>query len=167
MSLPLLELWRAIDSHAEAKTAGMRCCLPGSVDAYDAKTCTATVKITIQSQTGLDYPLITNVPVVWPRTAKFVMAAPLDRGDGVLLLFSDQSIAEWQAAKDGQVAIPQDTRTHDLTDAIAIPGLFGSKSSFQFDGADELQIWYNNNGVIRMQADGTIDLNDGSLVVKP
>jgi hypothetical protein len=62
-----------------------------------------------------------DVPVVWPRGGQAQLHLPLAQGDGVLLLFSERSLAGWLPS-GGQVT-PDDERLLDLTDAIAVPGL--------------------------------------------
>lgn len=68
-------------------------------------------------------PVIPNVPILFPRGKKGAIAItwPLDQGDGVLVVVSTLSFAQWRAS--GQVSEPGDTRLHSLGNAVAYPGM--------------------------------------------
>lgn len=106
-----------------------RVCMPGRVDSFDKDTQRAVVQpllpVTLVDADGepSDYecPLIYNVPVVFPSTSKFQVTFPIEKNDRCLLVFADRELNGWQA--NGAVTPPATSRTHDLTDAIAIMGL--------------------------------------------
>jgi len=105
--------------------------LPGLVVKYNAGTQRADVKPTVQlpyinddGSEGVDVlPVIPEVPVLWPRAGGFFMHLPLAVGDTVLLLICERSIDEWNLTTGKVDTNPKDFRKHDLSDAIAIPGL--------------------------------------------
>lgn len=66
-------------------------------------------------------PVIPNVPVVYPTGGGFTVTWPLSIGDGVLLVFSRDSLDKWLAV--GGMVDPNDDTKHNFVDAIAIPGL--------------------------------------------
>ena len=66
--------------------------------------------------------MVTGVPVVFPMGAFGGVTFPVQVGDTVLLVCSSSSLDAWLAGNGGEVD-PQDDRRHDLSDAIAIPGL--------------------------------------------
>ncbi len=105
-----------------------RSSLPGMIESYDPDTCTASVKplVMCEDEEGNteEYGVINEVPVVFPRSKDFMFSFPLQRGDGVLLVFADFSLDAWKSASAGQVVKPQDSRTHHLSDAVAIPGMY-------------------------------------------
>jgi len=105
-------------------------CLPGTIDSFDAATQTVTVTPAIQmkvllgdSETFMDLPQITNVPLVFPfaATAGFALTLPVRKGDPCLLVFSQRAIDNWHNMGGSQ---PPESgvgvRHHDLTDAFAI-----------------------------------------------
>lgn len=112
--------------------------LPGSIEDYDAATQKASVKplikVPLADGTSQSLPVIPDVPVVWPRGGGALLSFPLERGDGVLLVFSERSLDEW-LSQGGEVA-PEDPRTHHLTDAIALPGLSPFSDASQADARD-------------------------------
>jgi len=101
-------------------------CLPGRIEKYDYAKQKADVKPLIKKLyvdgTTEALPVIVNVPVVWPRGGGGSLTFPLEKGDGVLLVFSQRSLDTW-LSKGGDTG-PGDPRKFDLSDAIAIPGLF-------------------------------------------
>lgn len=68
------------------------------------------------------FPLLPNVPVIWPRAGGKVLRMKLAVGDSVWLMFSQASLAEWRTT--GQVSEPIDSRRHSIGYAYAVPGAF-------------------------------------------
>lgn len=105
----------------------MRCCIPCIIQSYDR------VKNTVEAQPAIrervvredgsvqfvNLPLLTNVPVVFPRTHNYGIAFPLSKNDECLVLFSDLSIDNFWLK--GSIQNPVEVRRHDLSDGIAIP----------------------------------------------
>lgn len=109
----------------DAKAIAMNTAIPGEVVSYDAATGKAEVrpliKQTFEDGKTLTPPVISNVPIIMPRTAGGSLTLPLAPGDGVLIVFCQWSIDQW-AAKGG-LADAADARTHSMSDAVAFPGL--------------------------------------------
>lgn len=105
-------------------------CLPAKIVSYDYTVQKATVQplLSRRYKNGTEegdiqpIPEITNVPVIFPRSTGFSMHYPLNEGDNVMILFSERSMDEWLDV-GGKLA-PLDPRKFDLSDAIAIPGLY-------------------------------------------
>lgn len=101
-------------------------CLPGIVEKFDASQKTVDVKPALQRKyvTGeiTELPVIPNVPIAYPQSSESMISFPLKVGDPVLLLFSERSIDIWKD-RGGSIS-PEDPRKFDITDAIAIPGVF-------------------------------------------
>jgi hypothetical protein len=124
----MAELLKAAVSKGLADT---HVALPGVVTKYNAGTQRADVKPTVQlpyinddGSEGVDVlPVIPEVPVLWPRAGGFFIHLPLAAGDTVLLLICERSIDEWNLTTGKVDTNPKDFRKHDLSDAIAIPGL--------------------------------------------
>ncbi|MEE9451367.1 MAG: Gp138 family membrane-puncturing spike protein [Gammaproteobacteria bacterium] len=102
-------------------------CLPGIVKGYDAATKRAKIQVAINllktDGTELPYPVIVNVPVIFPASSKFIVQFPLILEDPVLVLFSQRGLSEFK-----QTYIesrPTDSSFFSLSDAIVIPG-FGT-----------------------------------------
>lgn len=101
-------------------------CLPCQILTYDYKTQRASVQISLNKKfingTEQAAPIVSNVPVVFPRSFSASLTFPLLPGDPCLLLFSQRSLDSWK--KIGGQITPDDFRKFDLSDAIAIPGLY-------------------------------------------
>lgn len=104
--------------------------MPATVLDYDALLQTCTVQPAFKA-TYIDppktesLPKIQDVPVVFNRSSSRGAQFPLSKGDGVGLLFSQRSLDDW-FSKSNSVddVLLTSARTHDITDAVAIPGLF-------------------------------------------
>lgn len=114
--------------------ADVRVALPGRVEKYDAQTQLVDVKPLVNDRfevadgvQSLELPVIPSVPLMFPGAGGFHITFPVQKGDEVLLIFSDKSIDAWQ--NQGGISDPDDARRHHLTDAIAIPGLHNNKGS--------------------------------------
>ena len=110
-------------------------CLPARIETYESSEKKASVKPVLNTVTldgeVLEFPIITNVPVVFPKGGQFAMQWPLSEGDTVLLLFSQRSLDEWLSS--GGEVTNSDPRKFNLSDAIAIPGLSPFSESNNFD----------------------------------
>lgn len=68
-----------------------------------------------------ELPVLPNVPVVWPEAGGFHFSMPIRPGDHVLLVFTHDHIGFWR--ESGTVSDPGLLARHDLSNAIAIPGI--------------------------------------------
>lgn len=113
---------------------GVACAMPGVVKSYDSATQKADVQPAVKraefDESGelihVDYPVIQDVPIMFPGAGAYRMTFPVVAGDMVLLVFSDVAIDKW---KQNGSAIPTDPRRHNISDAVAIPGLFNFNST--------------------------------------
>lgn len=112
------------------RSATLRVALPGRVESYDPATQKANVQPLIMESYADDLgdaqverlPVVTNVPICFPGAGPYRVTFPVAVGDTVLLVFCSSSIDRW-LSRGGEVD-PQDARHHDISDAVAIPGLF-------------------------------------------
>lgn len=65
-------------------------------------------------------PLLTDVPVIFPRGGGCTITFPVKAGDECLVVFSDRFIDFWW--QNGGIQEPVDPRQHDLSDAFAFVG---------------------------------------------
>ncbi len=103
--------------------------LPGRVQSFDSTKQAADIEPLIHdtwegedgtNQTG-PLPVIPSVPVCFPGSGGWRVTFPVSKGDTGLLIFCARSIDRWLS--EGGSVDPQDDRTHDLSDAVFIPGL--------------------------------------------
>lgn len=103
----------------------------GIVKSFNAAAQTATVQVAVLRQvadTTTDpatlvpkaYPILLDVPVMILTGGKAGVTLPIAVGDTCLLLFNDRDMDEfWNS---GSVVIPNSSRAHDFSDALAIIG---------------------------------------------
>lgn len=107
--------------------SGIHTSFPAKVLSYSAPDQKANVQPLIK-KVYLDkrvesYPVIVNVPVIFPRTATAIISLPIKKDDLVLIVIMERSIDQW-LEKSGEESEPISNRRFDLSDAIAIPGLY-------------------------------------------
>lgn len=101
--------------------------IPCIVQKYDAEQNTVDCKPAIRERMAgadgqvsyVEFPLLINVPVVFPSTANSHIIFPIEKNDECLVIFSDLSIDNFWLK--GSVQNPIENRRHDLSDGIAIP----------------------------------------------
>ena len=65
---------------------GLHCALPGIVESFDADSQTAVIRPALKSRSGIELPLLRDVPVFMPLS--FTVSA----GDHCLVVFADADI---------------------------------------------------------------------------
>lgn len=124
--------------------------IPAKVSKYDSSgpsvEAQPVVKRIYYDGTELSLPVIVSVPVVFPRTNRFHLSFPIETGDMVLLIFAERSIAEF--LQSNKESTPQNSRKFSLTDAIAIPGLFGFKKGSKIVSDKNMEIIFDDVQII-------------------
>jgi hypothetical protein len=141
--------------------------LPGKIEKYDPVKQKADVKplikrtVILQDSTELtaeSLPVIPDVPVIFPQGSGFFLSVPLQKGDYVMLLFCERSIDQYISGQ-GIDTDPIDTRIHDLSDAVALPGFVPYARSLKNVVSDEMRLGQDDEGIqIRLKTDGEIDI---------
>lgn len=118
-------LAKLIDMSIDRKLLNLHTMLPGIVQSVDYTKKTVTVTPALKRKytdgTTLEVPPIANVPIGYIQTSDSIISVPLKKGDEVMVIFSERSLDAWK--KSGGIVSPEDSRKHDLTDAVAIPML--------------------------------------------
>lgn len=142
--------------------------LPGRVEKYDASTQKADVKPLLQRHLSIPeqgeliepLPVITDVPVVFPRGGGFFLSLPLAVGDHVLLVFNERSIDKFVAG-DGGDTDPIDLRMHSLSDAVAFPGFYPSQKALGDASGDALVLGKDGGLELILDPAGKLDVKIG------
>lgn len=120
----------AIQRNNDAIKASLRVSVPALVVSFNALKQTISAQPAIKEKrvdraTGeiewVALPVLQDIPVQFPQGGGVALTFPLVAGDEVLLVFADSCIDSWFAF--GSVQQWNDRRRHDLSDAIAIPGI--------------------------------------------
>lgn len=114
----------ALDAYMAGAFSSVHTSIPASVVKYDEGKHRAQVKPSVRmlmdNGIQIELPDLMDVPVVFPSGKFFDLDFPLDKDDGVLLLFSEQDISSWK--KGDSPAVPATASRFNLDAAIAIPG---------------------------------------------
>lgn len=130
----------------ESAATDLHVALPGIVRSYDAATQTADVEPAVRRViAAVDeddeedrverLPILPSVPVAWPRAGGHFLHWPMEAGDSVLLVFSEQDMNAWRSS--GEVADPGVGGRHGLSGAVAIPGLYPRANALEDASSSE------------------------------
>ena len=156
-------LSQAIDEAIEARLVDLHTAMPAEIVSYDSATALAQVKphfkrkfVTQASATAI--PVISNVPVMMPRTKSAHVRLPISKGDTGLLVFSERSLDTWlERSMDHD---PKDSRHHSLADAVFIPGLFDKTVPFQGNArVDSIEL-RNRSGFMEIFVNGKLRIGN-------
>lgn len=130
LSTPALsgELAEALAATSAALSNDLRVALPGIIQSFDPEAVTCTVAPAIKgaltasdgSVSSVSYPLLVDVPVIFPRGGGCTLTFPLGKGDECLVIFADRAIDFWW--QNGEAQEPVNARQHSLSDAFVLPG---------------------------------------------
>lgn len=136
--------------------------MPAEVVKYDSKKNTVDVQPSIKRKyadgTTASQPRIFTVPVCFPRSGKAAVTFPIKKGDSVLLVFSQRSLDAWKGS-GGEVEAG-DPRTHALSDAVAIPGVYPVGNPVPAE-PDKLVVRYAKSK-IKLSENGDVEIEAGS-----
>lgn len=124
------------DLNYERARSGLRVSLPGTIKSFDPESVTCEVELStfglsatakrgstsvdrIKSEDGY-YPVIQDIPVVFPRGGGCTLTFPVKAGDECLVIFSDRCIDFWW--QNGETQNTSRARSHSFSDAFVIPG---------------------------------------------
>ena len=135
--------------------------LPGIISSYDPNTHLATVQPGLQRKykdqdAPVDLPLITNVPVAFPKAGQSWLRLPINPGDEGLLVFNQRSIDKW--LDQGGTVDPLDNRKFDLSDAVFIPGFTSKGNAIKSKGRNTSAEFANGSGFIEVQPQGAFKI---------
>ncbi len=126
-------LAKILELAIEKRLLDLHVSIPAAIESYDGVKANVRplLKRELRDGTDFEFPVITNVPVIWPRTAGAELHMPLAAGDTGTLLFAERSLDTWLI--QGGCINPKDFRKHDLSDAQFIPGLKPFNQPTEFD----------------------------------
>lgn len=161
------ELVQEIKETAQKAAESIHTAVPGTIVSYDPSKGQATVKPQMKFKTRggkiIDYPQISGVPVVFQQHMgqKATIGFPVKPGDGCTLIISEQSLDYWMYG--------QDTGTNlkfDLTNAIAIPGLFVKANTVVSEACAQDAIIVDVSGTrLTVKSDGLIQADCKKFVI--
>lgn len=161
------ELVSRIKETAQKAAEGIHTAVPGTIVSYDPVKGQATVKpemkFTTKGGNIIDYPQISGVPVLFQQHMgqNATVAFPVKPGDGCYLVISEQSLDYWMYG--------QETGTNlkfDLTNAVAIPGLFAKANTIVAEACSQDAIIVDVSGTrLTIKSDGLIQADCKKFVI--
>lgn len=158
----LSDLLRRTTRNAAAE---LHVALPARVLAYDFTRQMASVQPTLRRRYSDgredDMPILSNVPVMFPRSGGASITMPVRANDTVLVVFSERSLDEWLAR--GGVVTPDDRRLHALVDAVVIPGLIPFVTGTLAENNDDVLLTYDGSKV-RLKPGGNVEVEASAKI---
>lgn len=136
------------------QSAQIRVAIPAIVESFDAGKQTVSVQpaLTENIQAGSDdvkavkLPILTDIPICFPRANGYCITLPVAKGDECLLVFADMCIDGWW--QSGGVQDQMETRRHDLSDAFAIIGVTSQPRKVSAYSDNKLQIRTDSRNIV-------------------
>ena len=101
------------------------CIKIGKINKFDSTKKTAEIQILFKrimpNESIKSYPLLIDCPIITLQGNKGFLQMPIQQGDNCLVFFADRNIDSWFV--NGSETAPFDSRTHSLSDGIALVGL--------------------------------------------
>jgi len=160
-------LQKAIDENL----VNLHTAMPGIIESYDEDTQLANVQPALKrvfniDQSAVELPIITMVPVLFPRTESSSIHFPVKKGDRVLLIFNERDIDAYVNSGGGffgaftsKIVEPESKRRHHLKDAVAILGFFPQKDSFSVNDPNAIEI-VNRIGRFSVKETGKFEMTN-------
>lgn len=164
----------AIDLAVLYQLGNVHTALPASIVSYQYTQQRASVQPLLNKSwgdgTNQVMPIINDVPVIFPKSGGASLTFPVNPGDTCLLLFIERSTDLWKS-EGGQVT-PDDGRKFDLSDAVAIMGLFPFSDSTQAINNTDVFLTFKgsyfqikSSGDIVINTSGTIGIGNSSVAL--
>jgi hypothetical protein len=115
------------------------------------------------AKTTQPYPLLVDVPVVFPRGGGVTLTFPIKQGDECLVVFASRHIDGWW--QTGQISPPGSARQFDLSDGFAFVGPFSQKTKISGYSTDAAQL-RSNDGDAYIQLNPTTHEIDAVTTTK-
>lgn len=124
----------ASDAAQDDAFANLRVAYPAIVKKFDSKKQTVNVQIAVMEKVkskdefgnavtvDKEIPELQDVPVCFPHAGGYSLLMPIREGDECLVVFCDRCFDGWW--QNGDVQPQAETRSHDLSDGIAIMGVW-------------------------------------------
>lgn len=123
------------------------------------------------------HPIILNVPLMFPASRSSMLSFPVEKGDNVLLVFSQRSLDRLKMSSGATNMPPKNYRKYSRNDAIAIPGFFSfsearnENSKRRWDHSTGDMVMTHNIGTaqeaeVRIKPSGEVEVNtQGNVVI--
>lgn len=168
------------DLNYERAKSGLRVSLPGTIKSFDPESVTCEVELStfglsatakrgstsvdrIKSEDGY-YPVIQDIPVVFPRGGGCTLTFPVKAGDECLVIFSDRCIDFWW--QNGETQNTSRTRSHSFSDAFVIPGPQSQAKKISSISTSAAQLRTDDGSAfVEVAADGAVTITSPQITL--
>lgn len=152
---------KAIRMGIEQRLETLHTHMPGQIVKWSQRTGRANVQpllmVHFKNQaSATPLPVISNVPVEFPRSGTSYIKLPMAVGDLVTLHFAERSLDNW--LQSGGLVMPTKLDKFALKDAIATPGVYPFNRPLAYRGADGSLELGNGPGFLEITAAGKFKL---------
>lgn len=168
------------DLNYERARSGLRVSLPGTIKSFDPESVTCEVELSMfglsatakRGSTSVDriksedgyYPVIQDIPVVFPRGGGCTLTFPVKAGDECLVIFSDRCIDFWW--QNGETQNTSRTRSHSFSDAFVIPGPQSQAKKISSISASAAQLRTDDGSAfVEVAADGAVTITSPQITL--
>ncbi|MGQ6179719.1 Gp138 family membrane-puncturing spike protein [Serratia sp. IR-2025] len=168
------------DLNYERARSGLRVSLPGTIKSFDPESVTCEVELSTfglsatakRGSTSVDrikgedgyYPVIQDIPVVFPRGGGCTLTFPVKAGDECLVIFSDRCIDFWW--QNGETQNTSRTRSHSFSDAFVIPGPQSQAKKISSISTSAAQLRTDDGSAfVEVAADGAVTITSSQITL--
>lgn len=143
----MAEYVQQVNDSITEKIHGIHTAIPGKIVKYDPAKVEADIlpygKFRKNNGKWLDYPQLNHVPILFPQSCSqdFRMVYPIKPDDECLILIQEESLDIWR----GSGAETENDLKFDLTNAIAIMGLFAKPQTLAKEAQDDDKLIIQKN----------------------
>lgn len=165
MSQETPRLIQAIEAAVEKALVDLHTSLPAEIVSYDYDKNLAKVKPLLKrkfkgDEESIELPIISNVPIAFPRMGKGFLRFPVNPGDVGHVQFCERSIDAWLV--NGGVIDPLDARKHSLSDAVFYPGLNPNSDPMESQAANDSIELKLNDSYFEILGSGKFKITNGT-----
>ena len=159
------EFTQQVEATARSVTDEIHTVLPGEIISFDPASGLATAKpigkYTNSSGETLEYPVVTDAPVIFPfcQSVGAGVAFPVHIKDSCLILISEVELDEWRSGASSEGSLK-----FDLSSAVILPGLIQGGSSIISKACSANAVVVSGGGT-ELIVSGTGVSIDGDLTV--
>lgn len=161
----LSELLRKV---IDSRIAEVHVSFPAKVESYDAEAQTVDVQpmvrkklVGVDQDFVADLPVLTAVPVAFPRGGGFFLSFPIQRGDFVFVVCSDYDHSEF--IETGRLSSPPTGQAHSLIGAVAIPAVYPKSGALSSASGENLVIGNDSGAKLTIKSDSAFLETSGEI----
>ena len=151
------DLRKQIQELVDGKLDAVWTCAVGVVIKSGTRSCDVQVKVKTPGPSGVqEFPVLEDVPILYPKAGKSFLVMPPKKNDVVLLIFSKFDVTG--VFDDSNVKDEIDARRFDFNSAVVIPGFFLSSDALAVE-EDEILLMHESGSFLKFYSNGNVELH--------